>query len=472
VGFTSIEEVQLALAQENGIPRLLFPEEQTQIDRIKEEADMADCAYRQFQRQQVEKGSVTALDKAALRGRLDSLNNELHQALAKIYGVKTSGPNFDNWLESHKPFHWIVDFYGIMTQGGFGVIIGNPPYVEYSQVRQLYKIIGYQTINSGNLYSYTIERCITLLEVKGRFSMIVQLPIVCTDRMQPLQCFILQNCDLVCFANFDDRPAKLFDGLEHIRASIFVLSKSGNPHRKRLFSTKYNRWYLSQRPSLFHTLEFTEITGHEEIGSIPKVGSTIQLSILNKIHGFTPLGIHLLRKGNQIYFHNAPQYWVRALDYAPYFWNSRDGEKVSSQIKSLHLSNYIDAQTITAILNSSLFYWWFIVFSDCRHLNMREIENFPINLTQISISIKQKLAAITITLMDDYKKNSTRKETLYKTTGQVIYDEYYPRLSKSIIDKIDHLLSKHYGLSEEELDYLINYDIKYRLGAESDKEEE
>lgn len=37
--------------------------------------------------------------------------------------------------------------------------------------------------------------------------------------------------------------------------------------------------------------------------------------------------------------------------------------------------------------------------------------------------------------------------------------------SKSIIDQIDTLLAKHYGFTEEDLDFIIiNYDIKYRLG--------
>ena len=40
---------------------------------------------------------------------------------------------------SHQPFHWFVEFYGIMTKGGFDVVIGNPPYVEYRTVREEYQ---------------------------------------------------------------------------------------------------------------------------------------------------------------------------------------------------------------------------------------------------------------------------------------------------------------------------------------------
>lgn len=39
------------------------------------------------------------------------------------------------------------------------------------------------------------------------------------------------------------------------------------------------------------------------------------------------------------------------------------------------------------------------------------------------------------------------------------------KLSKTmpIIDEIDELLAKYYGFTEEEPDFIINYDIKYRM---------
>ena len=74
-------------------------------------------------------------------------------------------------------------------------------------------------------------------------------------------------------------------------------------------------------------------------------------------------------------------------------------------------------------------------------------------------------------LFSDYEKNCVRKETFYKTTNRsVVYFEYYPKHSKFIIDEIDKLLAKHYGFTDEELDFIINYDIKYRMGNELNEE--
>jgi len=40
-----------------------------------------------------------------------------------------------------------------------------------------------------------------------------------------------------------------------------------------------------------------------------------------------------------------------------------------------------------------------------------------------------------------------------------------------IIGKIDLILAQYYDLTEKELDYIVNYDIKFRMGA-SDAEDD
>jgi len=67
-------------------------------------------------------------------------------------------------------------------------------------------------------------------------------------------------------------------------------------------------------------------------------------------------------------------------------------------------------------------------------------------------------------LMSDLKLNAVRKRASSQKTGQVEYNEFWPRQSKSIIDEIDNLLAKHYGFTGQELDFIVNYDIKYRMG--------
>ncbi|MBV6517535.1 MAG: hypothetical protein DCC43_15605 [Candidatus Brocadia sp.] len=69
---------------------------------------------------------------------------------------------------------------------------------------------------------------------------------------------------------------------------------------------------------------------------------------------------------------------------------------------------------------------------------------------------------------NDLKQHKQRKECRYNATGRVIYDEFYSKHSKPIIDEIDRVNAKHYGFTDEELDFIINYDIKYRMGRGTD----
>ena len=74
-------------------------------------------------------------------------------------------------------------------------------------------------------------------------------------------------------------------------------------------------------------------------------------------------------------------------------------------------------------------------------------------------------------LMASYHDNSTHRTVLYKGVGNVTVQYFNFRPSKPIIDEIDTVLAGHYGFTAEELDFILNYDIKYRLGRESENEE-
>jgi hypothetical protein len=84
----------------------------------------------------------------------------------------------------------------------------------------------------------------------------------------------------------------------------------------------------------------------------------------------------------------------------------------------------------------------------------------------------EALEKLTQQLMENLKKTSVRRKAVSEKTGSVEYDEFWPRYSKPIIDKIDTVLATHYGFTPEELDFIINYDIKYRMGKELEGDNE
>jgi hypothetical protein len=222
--------------------------------------------------------------------------------------------------------------------------------------------------------------------------------------MIPLQQHMKLNYGINYFSTFDDRPGKLFDGLEHIRATVFLSKKLENNCRI-IFTSKYHRWYTEIRDFLFESIVFHK-TSYSFPGAIPKIGSTLQEGIFQSISQINSIYHYLSNENdNLIYYHNAPQYWVRATTFVPYFWNERDGQKPSQQIKALSFSDRDTAVLVNAVLNSSLFYIWFLSLSDCRHLNMREVGSFPIGLRHIDKSISQELVKLNDRLMESFMEN-------------------------------------------------------------------
>lgn len=59
-----------------------------------------------------------------------------------------------------------------------------------------------------------------------------------------------------------------------------------------------------------------------------------------------------------------------------------------------------------------------------------------------------------------------------KSGDNIAYVEFRIGESKPIIDRIDHVLAGHFGFTEEELDFIVNYGIKYRMGRDAEDEEE
>jgi hypothetical protein len=68
--------------------------------------------------------------------------------------------------------------------------------------------------------------------------------------------------------------------------------------------------------------------------------------------------------------------------------------------------------------------------------------------------------------MKALRAGAERKTIQTRDGHSIAYDEYYGRKAKETIDGIDRLLGKHYGFTDEELDFIISFDVKYRLGQD------
>lgn len=160
------------------------------------------------------------------------------------------------------------------------------------------------------------------------------------------------------------------------------------------------------------------------------------------------------------------------MDFIPYFRSDRDGKKRSEDYKVFGADSSAEMHALSAVLNSTCFYQWFVTYSDVYHCGREMILDFPLNLPALTKAFGEQLGVANKSLMKSLRENSVRRKIKYKKTGLVEYDEFYPRLSKPFIDKIDLILARHYGFTDQELDFVVNYDIKFRMGRESEDEDD
>ena len=122
-----------------------------------------------------------------------------------------------------------------------------------------------------------------------------------------------------------------------------------------------------------------------------------------------------------------------------------------------------------AILNSSLFYTYSIAYGDCFHLSDTLVSSFPITY---KLSMDGKLIEIGKCLQLSISANAELKTIQTRDESEITYAEFFVYKSKSIIDNIDAILAKHYGFTDEEFNFIINYDIKYRMGQDDGNDTE
>ncbi|HWQ12102.1 MAG TPA: SAM-dependent methyltransferase, partial [Roseiflexaceae bacterium] len=340
---------------------------------------------------------------------------------------------------------WPTAFPRVMQEGGFDAVIGNPPYVALAGTRAMYAARGYTTAAGGNLYALVVERALALLRSGGRLGVIVPLAAVSTGGMAALQALYAPHEQW--HSHFAVRPARLFDGVD-MNLTISLLRKAqGACH-----TTGYRRWSdgaLSERPHLFTTLAYTRnprLPTHAN--PFPKLGSPLEARILERMlaHG-RRLGDYVTPGGITLYYHSGGRYWRKALT-----------TKLSSHYKPITVAPE-HAPAVFGLLNSQLFYWYWIGNSNCMDVVSREVLGLPV--FALERADRGAFAELMEELLAAY---AGARRTRARRGARIRVDEanFEVARARPVIDAIDGLLARCYGLDEEELDFIRSYDLKHR----------
>jgi hypothetical protein len=335
--------------------------------------------------------------------------------------------------------------------------------VEYSAKNVKYEVLGFKTRKANNLHAFCFERFNQLSEKKlSRNGIILPIGAFSTQNMKPLMDFIDDNYGSKWFSFYHFRPQPLFNGDKGANIATTILL-TGIPGNKR-YSTGVKKFNEDSRSYLFDNSNYIgDNTAFRQRYDycFPKISSHIELSIFNKIltnHSLSELRAETKTKQSICYRTAGGLYYKIILNFPfPY-------ESTSNKTSYFHKD--IDHNVVTSFLNSSL--QWLLCTVSFDTLNFKDyyIFSLPFSYNDLSLENKDDLHALCDDLMSDYKKHAKHKHR-----GKTPCYEITASISKPIIDEIDKVLAKHYGFTEEELDFIINYDIKYRMGGVLEGEE-
>lgn len=339
----------------------------------------------------------------------------------------------------------------------FDIIIGNPPYIEKKNID--YTIDVTKTINTGNTYSFMMEKSLDLLSEKGVLGVIVPISIVSTVRMSSLRQLLMLKSQKIFFANFSDRPMSLFKGV-HQKLSI-VIADLGK-EKCNIYTTQYYHWNSSEE--VLRRISYVKVNDKLiESDYIPKLGNKYDENIYQKIVNNKNSLLSLTQekpKKNEISLFDE-ELSINYTSSRLTFWVKSFNKKMeSNEYKEYYFKNEIIRDLFYLILNSDIFYFMWECISDGWHLTNKELSKVRFNLDAISDKDKRLIRYYTNKLQDDIEKNKVfidSKQTKY---------EIKTKKSKKIIDEIDYYLSKFFLLTKEETEYLINYNIRYRMNDE------
>lgn len=359
----------------------------------------------------------------------------LFLCVLKRYGVNFISGLSDIFDKNFSQCDFVSDNREIFNRK-YDIIIGNPPYVEDSKAQSIH------SKKYGNIYANILSNASCLLKNNGVIGFILPLSYISTPRMKKIREELFQRLPQQYILSFADRPDCLFVS---VHQKLCILLAGNKKIAPTIFTSNYTYWYKEERKNLFERINIVQnaFYGKE---FIPKMGTALDLKIYEKILSHQKsLAELFVPQGIPIYLNMRTTYWIKA------FFN----EHLGAEYKIFKCIDEERADLSLLLLNSSLFWWYWVCVSDCWHITNKELVGFKFPEVFDSERIKNLVTAL------ENRLEATKK---YVGTKQTKY-EYKHKYCVKEIQEIDDYVNALYNLVAEESFYIKNFAYRYRTSG-------
>lgn len=318
----------------------------------------------------------------------------------------------------------------------YDIILGNPPYVETARTQAAPERF------YGNMYANVLENAALQLKPNGVLGFVIPLSYVSTPRMKKIRETLYTAVPEQYILSYSDRPDCLFSAVHQKLCILFGKKRIG---AREIHTGNYRYWYKEERSDLFR---YTDIVQNRfvEDDFIPKLGTAADISIYQKIAALSTPIVHAMQ-GNStpIYVNMRATFWIKTFLH----------EHAGAEYKTFTCVSNEHARLCMCLLNSSLFWWYWICVSDCWHITQKELRTFKIP----EITDFREVTALATALEDQLERTK-----VYVNTKQTAY-EYKHKACVDTIHQIDDCIHRMYHLTETEGAYIKNFAYRYRIGG-------
>lgn len=413
-------------------------------------------------------------------GMRQAINDEVKTLIRESLGGTTANLVKLNALDPSANqgfFLWHTWFKEIFDRGGFDIVIGNPPYIDYRRIDEatkdgLGKYKSYQIEKKGSLYVYFIERGLDLLKPLARLYYINPYQYLSAESGRGIRAFLISKhkieriVDVSNIKVFDEastytciniiqknssqgdicllRPnslACLDDNLTKVEKSTFIdkpyytITLSTNSLVEKIERAKYK---LSDVCSIFCGLSKT---GFRDWVSTSKENNNYRVFVESKqiLRYVTDSKKHIdstIFSNNAMRAFGTPCLFMTRMTSHCRVGIAKQGE-TAGKVNVLHDFKKYDILFILALLNSKLVDYYYRITNESKHLNGGALpfDTESVKVIPIPEVSKEKQQPI-IDLVDKIlaaKKNDSLANT------------------SDLEAKIDKLVYELYELTEEEI---------------------
>ena len=431
VGYATEEEVI------NGSSSDLFIQAKFR-EKVELEMEKVSMAYNHFRTQQLTDVDDRASFKEAkneLSSKLTALTDMLDHQLFTASGMA----DFKEWKSSHQPFHWIAEYYQIIHgNGGFDVIIGNPPYVSKSKINYLDTTSNF---SCSDLYGYVINRTYDLISKYGNHGFIVMHNLAFSHNFKYVRNRIINTQGAKWFSFYSRIPSGLFSGDVRVRNAIYIHLLSAD---NRCYTTRMHRWFTEQRASLFSTTEYHRFNYQ---GVIPMLNSDkLQKVFENKIG--LPIALIEDSQGEALYYKKVAYNWLAVSNKEPPCYDTENNPIPQSECGLWKINQNYFKQLQLLLCGKFYFVKW-LTYGDDFHLQGKDLNSFVFPFDKLSSEDNQKLNVLYDSFINKLSSTVQFKRNAGKNIGTFNTKKLWDITDKSdsiflsyIVDDVDAIMDE------------------------------